>query len=35
MGLLLLAGVILTLVCVLIILPALLHSLENNKTPVI
>ena len=34
MGLLLLAGVILTLVCVLIILPALLHSLENNKTSV-
>lgn len=34
MGLLLLAGVILTLVCVLIILPALLHSLENNKASV-
>lgn len=31
MGLLLLAGVILTLVCVLIILPALLHSTEHHK----
>ena len=31
MGLLLLAGVVLTLVCVLIILPVLLHTVENRR----